>query len=141
MLKSCGDNGRTSAMKIIITALLLSFSAKASSPQDLFCAYKSALKYRDIVRFRSFARDKYRHCTVSCIVGIECGITSTALIGIAKEIYDVFGPGSAEWEDLLANIMGLRISRRTSVNDLKSCSSACKTYYPVGNAIYVSRKL
>lgn len=111
----------------------------ANQPEDLsdelFCAYETATYYKKIVKVKNFARDKYKHCTISCIVGIECGLTSTAILGMAKEIYDVFGPGSAELEDLLANFLGLRISRRNSVNDLNSCSTACQQYYPISKRV------
>ena len=131
-------------MKKILLLLIIcisSLSASAQSQENLFCAYKAAIKYKDIVKFTNFARDKYRHCTISCIVGIECGVTSMAIVGVAKEIYDVFGPGNAEWKDLLANINGLRFSQRDNINDLSACSNKCKSYYPIERAVFISKKL
>ncbi|EQC48122.1 hypothetical protein [Bacteriovorax sp. DB6_IX] len=120
-------------MKKLITTmlfLLVSLSSFANT-EDIFCAVEAAHHYKKIVVVKNFAKDKYKHCTISCIVGIECGVASSALIGVAKEIYDVFGPGNAELEDLLANVLGLRISRRASVTDLSSCSQACQHFYPI----------
>jgi len=120
---------------ITLTSSVYANSFETSPREDvsseLLCAYEQATYYKQIVKVRNFARDKYKHCTISCIVGLECGLTSTAILGMAKEIYDVFGPGHAELEDLLANFLGLRISRRGSVSDLDSCSSACQQYYPI----------
>ncbi len=114
-----------------ILALFISMTA-FSAPNyhaDLFCAYDAAMKYKEIVKFEFQARDKFRHCTISCIVGIECGVTASAIMGMAKEIADVFGPGNAEWGDLVADIMGLRISKRQSVYNLDTCSQSCEYYY------------
>ncbi len=130
-------------MNLILKILLLStltlsssaFSDREDVSDNLFCAYETATYYKGVVKTKRFARDKYKHCTISCIVGIECGLTSTAILGMAKEIYDVFGPGNAEIEDLLANFLGLRISRRASVQNLDSCSNACQYYYPISKRI------
>lgn len=123
-------------LQILLTLLVLQ-NIQASDlskdlSEDLFCAYTEAMRIKDDVQksVQPFARDKYVHCTISCTVGVKCGITSSAILGVAKEIYDLFGPGNAELEDLLADVLGLRISRRASVYNLETCSSACKYYYP-----------
>jgi hypothetical protein len=125
---------------ILISAFAMTFAHGQSTNKDfdLVCAYRAAQYYKDIVKFKNFARDKYRHCTVSCAIGIDCGVTSSAIVGMAKEIYDVFGPGNAEWADLMANLMGLRISRRVSVGNVKQCSKACQEFYPIGKVVKVN---
>lgn len=122
--------------KLILTMAFLmpTFSfANFNADVDLLCAYDAGMKYKDIVKFKARAHDKFRHCTISCVIGLECGVTSSAIIGIAKEIADVFGTGTPEWEDILADILGIRISKRASVNNLDDCAQACDDYYPVSN--------
>ncbi|EQC45367.1 hypothetical protein [Bacteriovorax sp. Seq25_V] len=117
-------------MEKLIAILSLTFSLSTlASPENIFCAYESAMKYKDLVEFPELARDKYKHCTISCIVGVECGVTSSAILGMAKEIADIFGAGTPEWEDLLADIVGLRISSRADVYDFVTCSNVCEIYY------------
>lgn len=97
---------------------------------DLVCAFESATRYQEIVRFEQKARDKFRHCTISCAVGIDCGASSSVALGVSKEIFDIFGPGNVELMDLAADLKGLRIARRESVKGLDSCFDACNEFYP-----------
>lgn len=117
----------------LILSMLISTQlfAQTNTNVDLVCAYNAGMKYKDIVKFEQKAHDKFRHCTISCVIGLECGITSSAIIGIAKEIADVFGTGTPEWEDLLADVLGIRISRRASVSTLSDCAQACDDFYPL----------
>lgn len=128
-----------SSMKILVNIFLfialVSISrpvaaAESSYELNLLCAYDTGMYYQEIVKFKNKARDKFRHCAISCIIGIECGIPSSAVIGVAKEVYDIFGDGQADWGDLMANILGIRISRRAGVSDLESCRGACEQFYP-----------
>ena len=95
-----------------------------SNKRGLICAYTYAQEVKDELGFK-ITRDKYLHCSVSCAVGLECGIKSSAILGVAKEVYDVFGPGQAEIKDLYANLQGLGLSLRNDVDDLDSCKNAC----------------
>jgi hypothetical protein len=123
--------------KTISTLIILLFSFNSFAEihsekvleKDLFCAFKEAQRVKDELGVE-FSKDKYLHCTVSCAVGNVCGVGPSAMLGIAKEIYDVFGPGHAELKDLVANFRGLRLSKKDQINDLKSCAIACQNIYP-----------
>ncbi|WP_412471093.1 hypothetical protein [Halobacteriovorax sp. RT-2-4] len=105
-------------------------SANSNKRLDgLLCAVESATYYKRVLESQNLEVDKYRHCSVSCIVGIECGVSSSAVIGVAKEIYDLFGGGHAEWADLLANIHGLHLSQRADIQNFEDCSASCKRIY------------
>ncbi|MFT6632856.1 MAG: hypothetical protein ACJAS4_002824 [Bacteriovoracaceae bacterium] len=125
-------------IKIIYIFLFLSVSFQTLANgkvqkglvDDLICAYEEAVRVKGELGVELITKDKYLHCTVSCAVGVVCGSTPSAILGIAKEVYDVFGPGHAEIKDLFANIRGLKLSQKVDINDLNSCSLACETFYP-----------
>ncbi|MFG1493067.1 hypothetical protein [Halobacteriovorax sp. ZH4_bin.1] len=116
-------------LAIFFTSFSYASNNSNKSMDGLLCAVESATYYKRVLESQNLEVDKYRHCTVSCIVGIECGISSSAIIGVAKEIYDLFGGGHAEWRDLLANINGLRLSHRTDIQNFEDCSASCKSIY------------
>lgn len=62
--------------------------------------------------------DKYKHVVVSAIIAVALNLflpwwvaaLITLAIGVGKEVYDkVSGKGCAEWEDLLADLVGILI--------------------------------
>ena len=67
---------------------------------------------------RLLTEDKLKHIVVSGIIAVALNLflpwwvaaLITLTIGVSKEIYDkVSGKGYAEWEDLLADIVGIII--------------------------------
>ncbi|EPZ49503.1 hypothetical protein M902_1088 [Bacteriovorax sp. BAL6_X] len=114
---------------IFVTSYSYASNNYNKSYDELLCAVESATYYKRVLESQNLEVDKYKHCTVSCIVGIECGLSSSAIIGVAKEIYDLFGGGHAQWRDLLANINGLRLSQRVDIQNFEDCSASCKSIY------------
>lgn len=64
------------------------------------------------------AEDKLKHIVVSAIIAVALNLILpwwvtgilTLCVGIGKEVYDkVSGKGHPEWEDLLADIVGILI--------------------------------
>ena len=62
--------------------------------------------------------DKLKHIVVSAIIAVALNLflpwweaaILTLAIGVGKEVYDkVSGKGCSEWEDLLADIVGILI--------------------------------
>ena len=120
-------------MKKLIFAIFIIFNS--SHADEFFCAYPTAKKASKIIKeeIAPMAYDKYVHCAVSCSVGVICGSTSSAFIGLAKEAYDIVGPGNLEYSDMLANFKGISISMNNQVNSVSACSHACKQAYPKYN--------
>lgn len=114
------------ALSLISSGIFASHSINLD--KNLICAYQYAQEIKDELALVQ-TRDKFLHCSVSCAVGLRCGLKSSAILGLAKEVYDVFGPGHAEFGDLYANLRGLSLSRSQSVNDLSSCKEACSKLY------------
>jgi len=71
--------------------------------------------------------DKAAHCTISCILTLRCNQVSTFYTGILKEVADLFGPGHAEYQDLVADFVGIDIANEivTSENE---CFDICSEY-------------
>jgi hypothetical protein len=59
-------------------------------------------------KFAPGTNDKYKHCVVSCKIALQCGSFVSGAAGMGKEIGDLFGPGNAEWSDLVADYRGLQ---------------------------------
>ena len=92
------------------------------------CAIENARRYQNDLKHRYFARDKYKHCALSCIVTTKCDVTSTLVIGLAKELYDIFGPGTADLMDIIANIYGIRLGMK--LDNISDCKRSCSAVYP-----------
>ena len=67
---------------------------------------------------RLLAEDKLRYIIVSAIIAVVLNLILpwwvagliTLVIGVGKEVYDkVTGKGHAEWEDLVADVVGIVI--------------------------------
>lgn len=114
-------------MKSMILLLLLSTMSFASEAAPL-CSKKYASETYWKLKEMPI-QDKTMHCTLSCDLTLKCGSTVSMGLGIAKEIYDIFGAGNAEWEDLKADIRGVKIARQGLVKNFKDCLSACSGLY------------
>lgn len=71
--------------------------------------------------------DKLKHCTLSCLVARRCASWEVDVVGILKEILDLFGPGNAEGSDIEANRIGINFSDITKNDD--DCFRFCKQVY------------
>lgn len=82
-------------------------------------------------RYRSWAvrqyGDKFKHCALSCMVARRCPHWEVEVVGVLKEVMDIFGPGNAEVADHLANRQGIRFSSMTK--DDSDCVRFCRQVY------------
>lgn len=77
--------------------------------------------------------DKLKHCAVSCKLAYSCGFYGSRAIGRVKEIFHdlILGKGSADFDDIVANEVGLSISDIIVKDDSKiedvyaQCESTC----------------
>lgn len=76
------------------------------------------------------ADDKLKHCSLSCMLSIHCLTAEVAVVGVAKEIADIFGPGNAEFEDLQADYKGIAIYTEHKVKKYSECVRLCEIPYP-----------
>lgn len=73
--------------------------------------------------------DKNRHCTVSCMLALKCNDQEVMMVGLLKEIQDVFGPGEADSEDLKADAFGISLVSSSAAKTDSQCLTTCDLYY------------
>jgi hypothetical protein len=115
-------------MKLFIVSLLLLSSLSAFAKPTAICSYIYAKKVVPVAEAHS-PNDKNRHCTVSCMLTLRCPAADVMMAGALKEIKDLFGPGNAEIEDLVADAIGVDLALfRIALTD-KQCLKKCDLYY------------
>lgn len=116
-------------MKILFLILLMSVSLSASAkPKKLFCAYRNAKIVIPIAE-RHSTNDKNRHCTVSCMLALRCNDVEVLVAGYLKEFQDVFGPGDADAQDIVADKYGISIVRNNRADVDRECLEQCDLRY------------
>ena len=73
--------------------------------------------------------DKNRHCSVSCMLALTCNDNEVLLAGILKEVRDVFGPGEADREDIIANRYGIGLVSSKRAKTYRECLEQCDLRY------------
>lgn len=74
--------------------------------------------------------DKTKHCSISCIVALECSAIETYLFGLSKEIYDAFGGGTPDQADIKANQAGIKLATSGVAQIEEDCLRQCLILYP-----------
>jgi len=107
---------------LFLTLLLPAFAqAKTQMP---ICPLWYASSLKD--KLPANAHDKVLHCTLSCQLQMRCGSVATLEIGIYKELWDLISPGDADWDDIKADLIGIRFAEQeVAVND-KECLNVCR---------------
>jgi hypothetical protein len=136
----------TRAFGLILTSLLTipgaALSAKAMGPSS---AESSRTEHRKIIpicsgfiayRFRDevdlFGKsDKYKHCSLSCVMTLYCGPMGALEVGALKELYDALGFGTPDIEDLRADVQGIKAGLTLGLfQERNRCYQACSTLFP-----------
>jgi hypothetical protein len=116
-----------SILSLFIVSLLLgSFSAHARPQNKMLCPAYYAWKLKD--NLAHSANDKLKHCTLSCWLGRRCAASEVMMIGVAKEVADALGMGNSEWDDVVADARGIKLSFGAS-SDTR-CYRRCQQFYP-----------
>ncbi len=105
---------------------------ETSTPDSaaILCGSAVGLRYRSEVDFPN-ALDKFKHCSLSCVITLYCGPAESMEIGILKEVYDALGFGGPDIEDLRADLRGIRAALRfRGTMTREDCYRACSLEYP-----------
>ncbi len=111
-----------------ILQFILAHSTYAAS-EKFFCALPTALEYKDEV-IKMPGTDKTKHCSISCIVALECSAFETYLFGLSKEIYDAFGGGTPDRMDIEANKAGIKLATTSVASLPQDCLRECLKLFP-----------
>lgn len=114
-------------MKTLILLITI-FSGNAFA-KDFICKPSHIRSVNAEVKARN-AGDKNMHCAVSCILTLKCFSSDVLLIGVGKEIIDMFTPGDADLRDLKADYRGINLVTSGRARNKRDCYQQCDSYYP-----------
>jgi hypothetical protein len=117
-------------MKIILFFLVFVVSASTSADEQVMLC--PAIYYSSVKKIvnANGSFDKFKHCSVSCLLTLRCPAVDVLELGILKEILDVVGPGNAEMADLRADYFGVELVTSLKAKNDKSCLTLCHKAYP-----------
>lgn len=73
--------------------------------------------------------DKFKHCAVSCYLSLRCSRPQVKMLGVLKEVYDLFGPGHAEIADIKADFYGVKFVKKQIVHSDEDCANRCDEHF------------
>jgi hypothetical protein len=114
---------------LIITSILL-VSSNVKAQDKFICSSFYAKSKAEKVRHYPGSRDKFKHCSVSCMLTLKCGSLDSFSIGVIKEIFDLLGMGTAEVDDIKANMEGINLAKKKIATDDDECMIECGVIYP-----------
>lgn len=108
--------------------IILSFSSFANEEENFLC---SAYYVKEIAAKveAPASRDKYKHCSVSCMLTLRCGTLDPYSAGLLKEVLDMMGMGHPEMDDVRANVAGIKLARTKTATTDDECMLACGKLY------------
>jgi hypothetical protein len=116
-------------MRLLLVALLLSVFVPSMAMGQGLCAGIQAYRLKDRVELPG-ASDKYKHCTLSCMLALRCGPSDSISLGLLKEIADLLGYGTPDIEDIRANAKGIGFVVKFKAFRDSSCHRLCRQAYP-----------
>ena len=94
------------------------------------CSSAVALRFRGEVNLPG-KPDKFKHCSLSCVMTLYCGPIGSFEVGALKELYDALGFGDPDLEDLRADVKGIKAGLRIGLfGEREQCYQACSALFP-----------
>jgi hypothetical protein len=115
--------------------LLLAVSALAAPPSPdshemLLCGTAVGIRFVGEVK-SSKKTDKYKHCSISCVITNYCGPVDATVVGALKEVYDALGFGDPEAADFEADMKGVKAGMEIGpFGEREKCYRACSRLFP-----------
>lgn len=108
--------------------IILSLSSFANEEEHFLC---SAYYVKDITAKieAPASRDKFKHCSASCMLVLRCGTIDPYSAGLLKELLDMMGMGNPEMADIRANVTGIKLARNKTATTDNQCLLECGKYY------------
>jgi len=126
---------KTLALLIIgILSLKPQALSSQAEPQEQkiipICSSAVALRFRGEVNLPG-KPDKFKHCSLSCVMTLYCGPIGSFEVGALKELYDALGFGDPDLEDLKADLKGIKEGLRIGLfGEREQCYQACSALFP-----------
>lgn len=108
--------GRAVRLALLIVACPFALAQCASAPQVERPAIASLPCMRAVVRDKVplHVSDKQAHCLAAGLIARYCSRPEAYLAGAGKEITDLFDGGDAEWNDWVADRLGIGCERHAA---------------------------
>ena len=116
-------------MKSLAVLLALILGSSSFAETNTVCVIRTIKQYRPQIDLPQ-RLDKFKHCALSCILAIQCGPAESWVMGVGKEIADLFDGGDPDVKDLRADHIGIQMVRRGYARDLQACSTQCLRIFP-----------
>ena len=113
---------------LVILLLTLPAFAQASDEKITPCAIKNGRAMAKELNEKPLLH-KIKHCTLTCVVTQQCSQYSARSLGYVKEILDLMGMGNAEWDDLVANELGIQFAITDRARNKLECYEQCQLHY------------
>ena len=117
-------------LKTITLLTFLNFSQSYASEEENFICSAFFVKSLSVKVNTPDVSDKYKHCSVSCMLTLRCGSLDTYSAGLLKELLDMMGMGNPEMNDIRANVTGIKLVKEKQVSNDEECMNACGGLYP-----------
>lgn len=116
----------------VLIAFIVSTNLFASVDDKLFC---SAFYVKELAAKVNTpdANDKFKHCSVSCMLTLRCGSIDAYSAGLLKELLDMMGMGNPESADIRANLAGISFAKNKEAKSDDECMGLCFELYPKTN--------
>ncbi len=113
---------------LILLAFAFSQLTFASEQEALVCPLFHVSKVKRTVEERG-SYDKFKHCSVSCMLALRCRAKDVMQLGVLKEFADVLGYGTPEVADMKANLTGIAFVTNKKVKTDEECMKQCESTY------------
>lgn len=108
-------------------------SVESSSAAIPVCGMIVGKTYKSEVEADARKPDKYKHCSLSCVMTLYCGPMESMEVGLLKELYDALGFGTPDWKDIEADQAGIKVAMKQMAHgdfSRASCYRSCNVLYP-----------
>ena len=115
----------------VILSLGSSTTTQASEAKDEGFACAAYYGYKYFKKLEAMPRyDKFKHCTLSCLMAKNCGPGTSFTMGMIKEGYDALGFGDPDIKDLEADAVGVAIGLEIFFKRDAVCFDRCTVAFP-----------
>jgi hypothetical protein len=104
--------------------------SQSRAEESLLCGTAVGYRFLDEVQIPG-KPDKFKHCSLSCVITQYCGPVEGTLIGALKEVYDALGFGDPDIEDMKADLAGVKAGVKLGPLSARAdCYKFCSALFP-----------
>ncbi len=110
--------------KLVVIFLILINNVHATETEKLICSFIHS--FAAVKRVKPLPKiDKFKHCSVSCLLSLKCDAEEVYYFGLLKELADALGTGTPDEKDIEANKIGIQLVLDGIALDDNECLKRC----------------